>query len=37
VIAESLRGLRFGQIAIQVHDGAVVQIERTEKLRPPRR
>lgn len=36
-IASSLRGLRYGQIVIQIHDGVVVQIERTEKLRPARR
>jgi hypothetical protein len=36
LIQRSLRGLRFGQITIQVHDGAVVQIEVTEKLRPRR-
>jgi hypothetical protein len=34
-IAQSLRGLRFGEIHIQVHEGKVVQISVTEKLRPP--
>jgi hypothetical protein len=29
-----LRSLRFGQITVQVHDARIVQIERTEKIRP---
>lgn len=33
-VAHALRGLRYGKIVIQVHDGRVVQIERTEKVRP---
>lgn len=32
-IAESLRGLQFGQLTILVQDGVVIQIERTEKRR----
>jgi hypothetical protein len=32
-ILEALRTLRFGAIQIVVHDGRVVQIERTEKVR----
>jgi len=32
-IREALRGLRFGTVTAIVHDGAVVQVERTEKLR----
>lgn len=28
-----LRGVRYGQIVVQVHDGRVVQIERTERYR----
>jgi hypothetical protein len=28
-----LRDLAYGQITITVHDGAIVQIDRTEKLR----
>ena len=32
-IRDSLRGLRFGEITVIVHDGVVVQVERTEKLR----
>jgi hypothetical protein len=30
---DALRGLRYGAVEITVHDGRVVQIERTEKLR----
>ena len=33
----ALRGLRFGTVTVIVHDGAIVQVERTEKLRLPRR
>lgn len=32
-LSEALRGLRYGAVEITVHDGRVVQIERTEKLR----
>lgn len=32
-LSEALHGLRYGAVAITVHDGRVVQIERTEKLR----
>lgn len=32
-IRDALRGLRFGSLVIQVQDGVVVQIERTEKRR----
>ena len=28
----ALRGLRFGTVTVLVHDGAIVQVERTEKL-----
>ena len=38
-IVEALAGLRFGQLLVVVHDGAVVQIDRTERRRlerPPR-
>lgn len=34
LVRRALHGLRYGQVVLQVHDGAVVQIERTEKLRP---
>jgi len=33
IIKEKLSGLRYGQILLTVHDGRVVQIERTEKTR----
>ncbi|NDB95556.1 MAG: DUF2292 domain-containing protein [Verrucomicrobia bacterium] len=33
VVKEKLSGLRFGQILLTVHDGRIVQIERTEKTR----
>lgn len=36
-IEESLRGLRFGQVTITVQDGVVVQIDRLERTRLPRR
>jgi len=35
-IAESLRGLRFGQVTITVQDGVVVQIDRLERTRVQR-
>ena len=36
-ILGALRGLRYGTVTVIVHDGAVVQVERTEKLRVQRR
>ena len=33
VVKESLQGLRFGQVLLIVHEGAVVQVERTERKR----
>jgi hypothetical protein len=32
-VIDALRGLRYGAVEITVHDGRVVQIERSEKLR----
>lgn len=32
-IRQALEGLRFGQITINVHDGEVVQIDRTLRMR----
>ena len=32
-IIEALQGLQFGQLTVIVHDGVVVQIDRTEKRR----
>ena len=36
LIRNALAGLKFGELVIAVHDGEVVQISRTEKIRPPR-
>lgn len=35
-IRHALRGLRYGDVRVTVQDGVVVQIERTERRRPPR-
>jgi hypothetical protein len=32
-IIEALRGLRYGQLEIHLHDGQVVKLMRTEKIR----
>jgi len=32
-IEKAIRGIRFGQVQIIVHEGEIVQIERTEKVR----
>ncbi|MCW5627186.1 MAG: YezD family protein [Burkholderiales bacterium] len=32
-LSRQLRGLRFGSVEIIVHDGAITQIERREKVR----
>ena len=32
-IVEALRGLRYGQLEIHLHDGQVVKLMRTEKIR----
>jgi hypothetical protein len=32
-VARALVGLRYGTVTAVVHDGVVVQVERTEKLR----
>ena len=32
-IVDALRGLRFGTVTAVVHEGVVVQVERTEKVR----
>jgi hypothetical protein len=32
-LIEAVQGIRYGAVEITVHDGRVVQIERTEKLR----
>ena len=33
LVSEQIRQLRFGVVQITVHDGRVVQIDRTEKVR----
>ena len=32
-IVEALRGLRYGQLEIHLHDGQVVKLMRSEKIR----
>lgn len=34
-IAEQLDGLQYGQVIVTVHDGQIVQIDRTERTRYP--
>jgi hypothetical protein len=34
LVRRALVGLRYGECVIAVHDGAIVQVARTEKLRP---
>ena len=36
IVKQALAGLRFGEVLLVVHDGEVVQIARTEKLRAPK-
>ena len=36
-VRDALDGLRYGQVTLVVQDGVVVQVERTEKVRLPRR
>jgi hypothetical protein len=35
LVQEKVEGLRFGVVQLVVHDGRVIQIERTEKTRLP--
>ena len=37
LIKQALAGLKFGEVVIAIHDGEIVQIARTEKLRPARK
>lgn len=32
-IEDALRGMQFGQLTVIVHDGMVIQMERTERTR----
>jgi len=34
LIRRALASLKYGEIVIDVHDGKIVQIARTEKIRP---
>ena len=34
LLRRALAGLRYGECVIAVHDGEIVQVARTEKLRP---
>lgn len=34
-ITEQLDGLQYGQVIVTVHDGQIVQIDRTERTRYP--
>jgi hypothetical protein len=36
LVRRALHGLRYGEIKIAVHEGEIVQVLRTEKLRPER-
>ena len=36
LIRTALAGLKFGEIVVAIHDGEIVQISRTEKIRPTR-
>lgn len=36
-VLRHLRSVRFGQVTVQIHDARIVQIERTEKVRPDHR
>lgn len=36
-VIKYLRSVRYGQITVQIHDARIVQIERTEKIRPDQR
>jgi hypothetical protein len=35
VVRNQVSSLRFGFVQIVVHEGKIVQIEKTEKIRPP--
>jgi len=37
LVRRALASLKYGEIVIAVHDGKIVQIARTEKIRPPSR
>jgi hypothetical protein len=33
VVRRALAGLRYGEVVIAIHDGEIVQVSRTEKIR----
>ncbi len=35
LVREALAGLRYGQVLVTIHDGRIVQIDRTERRRLP--
>ena len=35
LVRDALSNLKFGEVVIAVHDGEIVQVSRTEKIRPP--
>ena len=37
LVRAALAGLKFGEVVVAIHDGEIVQISRTEKIRPTRR
>jgi hypothetical protein len=37
LVRNALSGLKFGEIVVAIHDGEIVQISRTEKIRPVKR
>lgn len=37
LVRNALAGLKFGEIVVAIHDGEIVQISRTEKIRPVKR
>jgi hypothetical protein len=35
LIRKALRGVQFGEVKVIIQDSVVVQVERTERMRPP--
>ena len=36
-VQEALEGLQYGQVTVIVQDGVVIQVERTDRVRLPRK
>jgi hypothetical protein len=36
-VREALHGLQYGEVTVIVQDGVIVQVERTDRMRLPRR